>query len=163
MPAPHSPTFHRPCAAATAAVNANDTAAADALLDLPFEDLLQVEIRSAGKRAEQLRDIPASVSIVTREDIARYGWQTPAAVLRNVPGLFVLDNTEERFIGTRGAVGGGAQFLVNGNTLTLGIGACTVVASALPCWTASSTSTRAQRARGSASACPAIPARGEPV
>lgn len=44
------------------------------LLDLPFEDLLQVEVRSAGKRDEQIRDIPASVTILTREEIARYGW-----------------------------------------------------------------------------------------
>jgi outer membrane receptor protein involved in Fe transport len=84
------------------------------LLDLPFEDLLQVQIRSAGKRAEQIRDIPASVTIVTRDEIARYGWQSLEQVLRSVPGFFVLDNTEERFIGTRGAVGGGVQFLVNG-------------------------------------------------
>jgi len=87
---------------------------ADDLLQLPFEDLLQVEIRSAGKRAEQIRDIPASVTIVTRDEIARYGWQTLEQVLRNVPGFYLLDNTEERFIGTRGAVGGGVQFLVNG-------------------------------------------------
>jgi outer membrane receptor protein involved in Fe transport len=43
------------------------------LLDLPFADLLEVEIRSAGKREEQIRDIPASVTILTRGDIARYG------------------------------------------------------------------------------------------
>lgn len=84
------------------------------LLDLPFEDLLQVEIRSAGKREEEIRNIPASVTILTREDIARYGWITFEELLRNVPGFFLLDNTEDRFIGTRGAVGGGVQFLVNG-------------------------------------------------
>ena len=86
------------------------------LLDLPFEDLLQLEIRSAGKREEQIREIPASITIVTRDEIERYGWQTLEALLRNVPGFFILDNTEERFIGTRGAVGGGVQFLVNGIT-----------------------------------------------
>jgi outer membrane receptor protein involved in Fe transport len=88
--------------------------AAGDLLDLPFEDLLQVEIRSASKREEQIRDIPASVTILTREDIARYGWITFEELLRNVPGFYLLDNTEDRFIGTRGAVGGGVQFLVNG-------------------------------------------------
>jgi outer membrane receptor for ferrienterochelin and colicin len=84
------------------------------LLDLPFEDLLQVEIRSAGKRAEEIRDIPASLTILTREEIERYGWLTLEEVLRSAPGFFILDNIEERFIGTRGAVGGGVQFLVNG-------------------------------------------------
>jgi outer membrane receptor protein involved in Fe transport len=86
----------------------------DPLLDLPFDDLLQVEIRSAGKREQEIRDIPASVTIIGRDEIERYGWQTLDELLRNVPGFFLLDNTEDRFIGTRGAVGGGVQFLVNG-------------------------------------------------
>ena len=54
------------------------------------------------------------LTIVTRDEIARYGWQTLEDLLRHVPGFFLLDNTEDRFIGTRGAVGGGVQFLVNG-------------------------------------------------
>jgi hypothetical protein len=48
------------------------------LLDLPLQDLLQVEIRSAGKR-EQLRDIPASVTLLTRNDIARNGPRVSAS------------------------------------------------------------------------------------
>jgi len=86
------------------------------LLDMPFEDLLNVEISSAGKRDEQIRDIPASVTIISREEIARYGWVTFEEVLRNVPGFFMLSNIEDRFIGNRGTVGGGVQFLVNGVT-----------------------------------------------
>ena len=86
----------------------------DELLELPFQDVLAVRIQSAGKREEQIRDIPASVTIVTREEIERYGWVTFEELLRNVPGFYLLDNTEDRFIGTRGAVGGGVQFLVNG-------------------------------------------------
>ena len=51
-----------------------------------------MKIRSAGKREEVIRDIPASVTILTREDIDRYGWATLEELLRNVPGFFVLDN-----------------------------------------------------------------------
>ena len=94
------------------AANARSPNAGD-LLALPFDDLLQVEIRSAGKRVEQIRDIPASVTILTREEIQRYGWVTFEELLRNVPGFFMLDNIEDRFIGTRGTVGGGVQVLVN--------------------------------------------------
>lgn len=83
-------------------------------LDLSLDELLQVELRVAGKRTEQVRDIPASVTILTRDEIDRYGWTTLEELLRNVPGFFLLDNTEERFVGSRGAVGGGVQFLVNG-------------------------------------------------
>lgn len=83
------------------------------MLELPFEDLLEVTIRSAGKREEEIRDIPASVTILTREDIERYGWVTFEELLRNIPGFYLLDNIEDRFIGTRGTVGGGVQLLVN--------------------------------------------------
>ncbi|MCU0934723.1 MAG: Plug domain-containing protein, partial [Gammaproteobacteria bacterium] len=79
--------------------------AADDLFDLPLADLLQVEIRSAGKRDEEIRDIPASVTILTREEIQRYGWVTFEELLRNVPGFFVLDTLDEQPIGTRGVAG----------------------------------------------------------
>lgn len=91
-----------------------DPVRADTLLDLSFEDLLQVEVAAAGKREAEIRDIPASISVVTREEIARYGYATLEDALRNVPGFFILDNAEDRFIGSRGTVGGGVQFLVNG-------------------------------------------------
>ena len=91
-----------------------ETRSPDDLLDLPFEDLLDVKISSAGKRDEAIRDIPASVTILTREDIERYGWTTFEDLLRNVPGFFVLDTIDERLIGNRGTVGGGVQVLVNG-------------------------------------------------
>jgi outer membrane receptor protein involved in Fe transport len=97
-----------------AAAAAGPVPSVDDLLQMPFQDVLAVRIRSAGKREEEIRDIPASVTIVTREDIERYGWVTFEELLRNVPGFYLLDNTEDRFIGTRGAVGGGVQFLVNG-------------------------------------------------
>jgi hypothetical protein len=53
------------------------------LLDMPFSDLLHVEIRSAGKREEQIRDIPASVTIVTRDDREpRTGWMSRPCSMR---------------------------------------------------------------------------------
>ena len=100
--------------AALAPIASAQSPSPDDLLQMSFEDLLEVKIRSAGKREEEVRDIPASVTILTREDIERYGWTTFEELLRNVPGFFVLDNIEDRFIGTRGTVGGGVQFLVNG-------------------------------------------------
>lgn len=84
------------------------------LLQLPFEDLLDMEIRSAGKRDEQIRDIPASVTILSREEIQRYGWVTFEELLRNVPGFYMLDTIDERILGNRGTAGGGVQLLVNG-------------------------------------------------
>ncbi|MGD2090257.1 MAG: TonB-dependent receptor plug domain-containing protein [Candidatus Aminicenantes bacterium] len=59
--------------------------------DISLEDLLNVEITTAGRRAERIADIPASVVLITREEIERYGYQSLAEILENVSGLYVLD------------------------------------------------------------------------
>jgi outer membrane receptor for ferrienterochelin and colicin len=99
---------------APAAATGEAKPAVEDLIDLPFQDALAVRIESAGKREEQIRDIPASVTLKTRDEIARYGWVSFEELLRSVPGFYVFSNTEDRFIGTRGAAFGGVQVLVNG-------------------------------------------------
>ncbi len=59
--------------------------------DISLEDLLNVEITTAGKRAEKIGDIPASVVLITREEIERYGYQSLQEILENVSGLYVND------------------------------------------------------------------------
>ena len=61
--------------------------------DISLEDLLNVEITTAGKRPEKIGEIPASVVLVTREDIEIYGYQTLAEILENIPGLYQTDDT----------------------------------------------------------------------
>ncbi len=60
----------------------------DDLWALSLEDLMQVEIQTAGKRAEKISDIPASVDIVTRKDIATYGYTSLTDILENITGLY---------------------------------------------------------------------------
>ncbi len=84
------------------------------LIDLPFADLLQTRIGSGTKRADEIRDIPASVTILTREEIERYGYVTFDHLLANLPGLFLIDTTSERLLGSRGPIGGGVLLLING-------------------------------------------------
>ena len=69
---------------------------------------------SASKRPETVADIPASVTVITRRDLERMGYPNLDEVLRNVPGLYLVDNYEDQLIGVRGGIGGGIQFLVNG-------------------------------------------------
>lgn len=61
------------------------------VMDMALEDLLNVEITTAGKKAEKIADIPASVVVVTRAEIESYGYNTISDVLENVPGLFGID------------------------------------------------------------------------
>lgn len=74
------------------------------VMDMGLEELLNVEITTAGKKAEKISDIPASVVVATRSDIERFGYNTLEDVLENVPGLFGIDQ--------RGA--GGMLFGVRG-------------------------------------------------
>ncbi|MFV1984137.1 MAG: TonB-dependent receptor plug domain-containing protein [Thiohalomonadales bacterium] len=58
------------------------------LFDLPLEELMNVQIYTAGKTSEKIKNIPASVVLITRKDIERYGYTTLTDVLENTPGLY---------------------------------------------------------------------------
>ena len=60
----------------------------DALIEMSLDELLNIEIESAGKIPEKIKDIPASVVIVSRTDIKKYGYTTLTDILENVPGFF---------------------------------------------------------------------------
>ncbi|MDX2463088.1 MAG: TonB-dependent receptor [Porticoccus sp.] len=60
----------------------------DPLFSLPLEDLMNIEIYAAGKTSEKIKDIPASVILITRSDIEKYGYTTLTDVLENTPGLY---------------------------------------------------------------------------
>ena len=64
---------------------------ADDLIDLPLEDLMQMDatVTSASKRDEVLKDTPAAIFIISREDIRRSAATTVPVALRIAPGLQV--------------------------------------------------------------------------
>ncbi|MEZ4650684.1 MAG: TonB-dependent receptor [Candidatus Eisenbacteria bacterium] len=59
------------------------------LLDLPFEELMNVRVTSASKKSERMQMVPAAVYVVTAEDIRRSGVTNIPDALRSVPGLEV--------------------------------------------------------------------------
>ena len=75
-----------PNAANTATVNSG-------LLDLSLEELLDINITTLSKETVPLKDAPASVFILTSEDIKRSGAKTLHDSLRLVPGLTVANIT----------------------------------------------------------------------
>jgi len=62
------------------------------LLRLSLEDLQQLTITTAGKHEERVSDIPASVTVVTRADIADLGYTTLAEIIEDIPGVYKVDN-----------------------------------------------------------------------
>ncbi len=74
------------------------------IFDMSLSELMNLEITTAGKKAEKISEIPASVIIITRDDIRRYGYQSLEEVLENVPGIYKHDdyNLEGPNFGVRG-------------------------------------------------------------
>lgn len=64
------------------------------LLNLSIEELMNEEIITAGKTAQKISGIPASVVVVTREEIATYGYSTLPEILEHVSGLYLHQSHE---------------------------------------------------------------------
>jgi len=60
----------------------------DTLFSLSLDDLMNVEVFTAAKKSEKIKDVAASVVLVTRSDIEQYGYTTLTDVLENTPGLY---------------------------------------------------------------------------
>jgi iron complex outermembrane receptor protein len=67
-----------------------------------LDDLLEVKISGAAKYEQTARQAPASVTIVTSEDIERFGYRTLADVLMTVRGFFITYDRNYTYAGVRG-------------------------------------------------------------
>jgi iron complex outermembrane receptor protein len=92
-----------------------------ALKDLSLEQLLDVQVTSVSKRTEPLSDAPASIFVITAEEIRRSGATTLPETLRLAPSLQVarIDSVQYA-ISARGfnnAVGNKLLVLIDGRTI----------------------------------------------
>jgi len=67
---------------------------------LLFADIPSVY--SASKYEQKVTEAPSKVSIVTAEEIQRYGYQTLADILRSLPGFYTTYDRNYDYIGVRG-------------------------------------------------------------
>ncbi len=74
--------------------------------DLDLMKLLNVEVSTASKTAESLEDAPAIITVVTAQDIARWGHQSIAEVLSHVVGFYLIDDHILPDVAVRGMTGG---------------------------------------------------------
>jgi outer membrane receptor for ferrienterochelin and colicins len=85
---------------------------------LLFED---VPVSAAAKHEQSTREAPSAVTVITREEIRRFGYRNLAEVLRSVPGVYISNDRNYTFLGVRGFLRPGdysdrALLLVNGHT-----------------------------------------------
>src|SRR5579862_9489519 len=75
------------------------------VLDMSIEDLMSIDVDSvygASGFKQKVTEAPASVTIVTSEEIQRYGCRTLADILRNVRGFYVTYDRNYSYLGVRG-------------------------------------------------------------
>jgi outer membrane receptor protein involved in Fe transport len=69
---------------------------------MDLHELLGIEMTTAGKEKEKIGDIPASVILLTREDIETAGYQNLHEILEAILGLYVSDTYLALKVGVRG-------------------------------------------------------------
>ena len=98
-----------------------NTQSIEALKQLSVDELLNVQVTSVSKRSEPLSDAPASIFVISADDIRRSGVTTLAEALRMAPNLDVarIDSVQYA-ISARGfnnAVGNKLLVMIDGRTI----------------------------------------------
>ncbi len=72
------------------------------LFKMSLEELLNVKIVTASKSPVKLEDIPSAVTVITDDEIRRYGWRNLADVLKAQAGFDVFSDRIYNYIVPRG-------------------------------------------------------------
>lgn len=75
---------------------------ADQLMQLSLEQLLNVEVVSVSKFSQRSDEAPASVTVISGDDIKSFGYQTLADVLSSVRGFYITSDRIYKYAGVRG-------------------------------------------------------------
>lgn len=72
------------------------------LASLSLEQLMEIPVMAASKYAQSQKEVAASVSVITREDIRSFGWRTLGEALGSLPGFHITNDRQYTYVGTRG-------------------------------------------------------------
>lgn len=75
------------------------------LAELSLEELMEIKVAkvvSASRFEQRVTEAPASVTIISSDEIKRFGYRTLADIMKSIPGLYVTSDRNYSYIGIRG-------------------------------------------------------------
>ncbi len=69
-----------------------------------LEELMNIRVYSASKHLQSTSEAPSSVSVITHDDIQKYGYRTLAEILRSVRGFYISYDRNYSYLGVRGVL-----------------------------------------------------------
>jgi iron complex outermembrane receptor protein len=94
------------------------------LTQMSLEQLMQIQVpvvESASKYEQKVTEAPASATVVTSDEIKKYGWRTLGDLLESLPGFYISYDRDYDYLGVSGVNLGDANnrvlLLINGHRI----------------------------------------------